>query len=108
MTEAIYLLTGVVLGAGVGWVVGWVLGKNRAAPTDGRLEVELRGQLAQRESELVPLRSQLVEANKARAVAEANQSASQQMLAEQRASHEKATEEIRENQKKALADLRDA
>ena len=108
MTEAIYLLAGIILGGGIGWTVGWLLGKNRVAPSDSRLEAELREQLAARESELVPLRSQLAEANKARAMAEASHAASQQMLGDQRVSHDKAMQELRENQKKALADLREA
>ena len=107
MTNVLYLVAGIILGGGLGWTVGWVLGKSRAPRNDERLEAELRGQLAQRDSELGPLRSQLADAAKARAVAEANHAASQQLLAEQRAAHEKAMQEARENQKKTLADLRE-
>jgi DNA recombination protein RmuC len=107
MTNVLYLVAGIIFGGGLGWTVGWVLGKSRAPRNDERLEAELRGQLAQRDSELGPLRSQLADATKARAVAEANHASSQQLLAEQRSAHEKAMQEARENQKKALSDLRE-
>jgi DNA recombination protein RmuC len=108
MTDTAYLLTGLVLGGGLGVAVGWLLGRNKAASGDSRLEAELRRQLAQKESELVPLRSQLAQANQARAGAEAGQAAAQQMLKEQREAHEKAVLEAREIQNKALLDLREA
>jgi DNA recombination protein RmuC len=108
MTNVLYLLVGIILGGGLGWTVGWLLGKTRTLPNDQRLEAELRDQLAQRVSELGPLRSQLAEANKARAVADANYAASQQLLANQGIIHEKAILEARENQRRALADLREA
>jgi DNA recombination protein RmuC len=87
--------------------VGWLLGKNRSTPNDSRLEAELRQQVAQKESELAPLRTGLAEANQSRAAAEANHGALQQLLKEQRQSHEKALIEAKEVQQKALADLRD-
>ena len=107
MTNLLYLAVGLILGVGFGWAVGWLLGKSRAPRNDERLETELRGQLAQRESELGTLRSQLAEATKARAVADANHAASQRLLVDQRATHEKSMQEANETQKKALADLRE-
>jgi DNA recombination protein RmuC len=108
MTEAMYLVVGIMLGGGLGLTAGWLLGRSRVPPRDDRLETELRQQLAQRESELQPLRSELAEANKTRAVAEANHNAVQTLLAEQRKSHEQAMREARETQQKAVADLREA
>jgi len=84
------------------------LGRGKVVAGDSRLEDELRGQLAQRESELGPLRSQLAAANQARAVAEANNASGQQLLAEQKVAHQKAVQEAKENQSRALAELREA
>jgi DNA recombination protein RmuC len=108
MTEVIYLVTGIALAAGLGLTVGWLLGRNRPTSNDIRLEAELRQQLAQKESELGPLRTQLAQANQGRATAEASHMAAQQMLKEQRLSHEKAMIEAKETQQKALSDLREA
>ena len=102
MTDAFYLLTGIVLGGTVGLVAGWVIGRTRTAPSDNRLETELRQQLSQKESELAPLRLELGEAVKTRAIAEANQSAAQQMLSEQRVAHDKAMQEAKQTQQNAL------
>ncbi len=108
MTDVSYLITGLVLGGSAGVVLGWLIGRGRQTPTDNRLEVELRQQLAQREAELGPLRSGLAEANQARATAEATHAAAQQMLNDQRLSHDKATQEVKESQQRALLDLREA
>ena len=108
MTDMAYLLVGLVLGAGLGVAAGWLLGRNQAGKGDSRLEAELRQQLAQKESELGPLRSQLTLATQARAGAEAGQAAAQQMLKEQRQVHEQAMLEAKEAQRQALLDLREA
>ncbi len=107
MTEVGYLVVGMSVGALVGGFIGWLLGRNKTANSDSRLEAELRQQLAEKDAELGPLRSQLAAANQARATAEANQSATQQMLQEQRQAHEQAILEAREGQKRALSDLRE-
>ncbi len=103
-----YFLIGVILGGLVGLLAGWWLGRNRAEPADNRLEAELRQQITQRETELAQLRSQLTEASNARAAAEANRNAAEQLLADQRGLHDKAMREAREAQAGALADLRAA
>lgn len=108
MTEVTYLVAGMILGGGGGLAVGWFFGRSRMAPADNRLETELRKQLAQGQSELGPLRSQLAESNTARAVAEAQRAAAQQLLTEQRLAHEKVMHEAKETQQRALADLREA
>lgn len=108
MTDSAYLLAGLVLGAGLGVVVGWLLGRSQAGGGDSRLEAELRRQLAQKETELGPMRSQLAQANQARAGAEAGQAAAAQMLQEQRQTNERMLLEAREAQKQALLDLREA
>ena len=81
MTEALFLLLGLVIGAALGWLFA-----SRRAPAvlpDQRVENELRQQLAQRESELAQARQQLTQASEARASAEARQSAAEKRLAEQ-------------------------
>jgi DNA recombination protein RmuC len=91
------------------FIIGWLVGSRRRsiAPADNRLEEELRLQVAQKESELVKLRSQLADATNARAAAEAKQAAAEKLLAEQRELHEKTLLETKELQTKALSDLRD-
>jgi DNA recombination protein RmuC len=108
MTELTYLVTGLVFGSGAGLAVGWLIARGKSTTTDNRLEAELRQQLVQREAELGPLRARAAEASQARAIAEANQSAAQQMLAEQRRLHEKAMREAGDTQQRALLDLREA
>jgi DNA recombination protein RmuC len=53
MSNGAYLLIGLVLGGGLGLLVGWLIGsrKQTAAPSDARLENELREQIKQREAE---------------------------------------------------------
>lgn len=109
MNPTLYLLAGFAIGGVLCFIVGWLLGSRRAAiPTDNRLENELRTQASQREAELIQLRAQLVESGNARATAEAKQSAAENLLNEQRSLHDKAMQEAKESQAKALADLRDA
>jgi DNA recombination protein RmuC len=108
MTEIVYLVAGIILAAGLGLSVGWLLARNRPTQNENRLEAELRQQLAQKESELGPVRAQLAQANQGQATAEASHMAAQQMLREQRLLHEKAMIEAKETQQKALADLREA
>jgi DNA recombination protein RmuC len=108
MTDLSYLVAGLALGGGAGLVVGWGLARRSAQPADTRLEAELRQQLAQKEAELVPLRSALSEANQARAVAEAGHDSAQRLLSDQRSLHERAMQEAKQIQDKALSDLRDA
>ena len=57
----IQLVIAFVIGGGIGLLVGWLLGgrKQTVAPSDARLENELRQQLAQRESEITQTREQL-------------------------------------------------
>jgi DNA recombination protein RmuC len=102
-----YLFTGIALGLVLGAVIGWLFGRSRIPASDKRLESELRQQVGQRETELSQLRSQLTETANSRAAAEARQAAAENLLAEQRAVHEKALQEAKELQAKALADLRD-
>lgn len=102
-----YLLVGILIGVAFGGLIGWLLGRNSPQKSDTRLEAELRQQLAQKESELGPLRSELAKVSQARAAAEASQAAAQQMLKDQRQAHEQATLEIRQTQEKALAGLRE-
>jgi len=99
----------VLLGLALGFVMGWMLRALRQpGSADSRLENELRQQLAQRESELGQLRSQLTETSNARAAAEAKQAAAEKLAADQRQLHDQGLREAKQAQDKALADLRDA
>ena len=109
MPLGIQLALAFTLGGGVGLLIGWLLARGRtAAPTDNRLETELRQQLAQRESELNQARGEGTQIKTALATAQANQASAEKLLAEQRVLHERAMAEAKEAQAKALADLRDA
>jgi len=109
MSNAVYLFVGVAVGGGLGLVIGWLLGsrKQAVAPTDGRLENELRHQLTQRETELGQTRDQLSQTKTALATAQANQAAAENILAEQKRLHEQTLLDTKAAQEKALADLRD-
>ena len=109
MSPVVYLLTGLAIGAMVGAVVGWLLAarKQTIAPSDARLENELRQQLMQREAELNQIWEQLSQAKTALATAQANQAAAEKILAEQKQLHEQTLREAKLAQEKALADLRD-
>jgi DNA recombination protein RmuC len=108
MSAVAYLFIGLALGVGLGGLIGWLLGGRRApAPTDARLETELRQQLAQREAEISQTRSQLSLTQTSLATAQANQAAVEKILAEQKQLHELALRDARAAQEKALADLRD-
>lgn len=104
------LLLAFLIGAGLGWLIGWLMarGKQTAAPSDQRLETELRQQLSQREGELTQLRSDVVSIRTSLATAEANQASAEKLLVEQRALQERTLAEGKESQAKALADLREA
>src|ERR1035441_1793567 len=104
----VILITAVVAG-GLGLLVGWLLGsrKQTVAPADGRLENELRQQLAQRETDLGQTREQLSQTKTSLATAQANQAAAEKVLAEQKQLHEQTLRDAKAAQEKALADLRD-
>ncbi len=105
-----YIVFGLVLGLGIGWLAGWLLaGRSRPAanPGDTRLEQELRQQLAQREGELLRVRSELSETQQARATAEAERAAAESALANQRAAHEQQISQLQTSTEKALADVRE-
>jgi DNA recombination protein RmuC len=108
MPAGVYLLIGLALGGGLGLFIGWLLGRGRAAaPTDSRLENELRQQLTQREAELAQTREQLSQTKTSLATAQANQAAAEKILAEQKQLHEQTLRDAKAAQEKALADLRD-
>jgi DNA recombination protein RmuC len=109
MSPAIYVLIGLAIGVVLGLLIGWLLGsrKTTAAPSDARLENELRQQLGQREAELAQTREQLSSAKSATATAQAGQSAAEKILIEQKQLQEQTLREAKAAQEKALADLRD-
>lgn len=108
MPVGIQLAIAGLLGIGLGFLLGWLFGRGRTAPSDGRLENELRQQLAQREAELKQARGEAVQVKTSLATAQAQQASAEKLLAEQRAMHERAMQEAKESQAKALADLREA
>jgi len=97
-----------VVGIGLGFLLGWLFARGRAAPSDSRLENELRQQLAQRETELNQARGESGQVKTSLATAQANQASAEKLLAEHRALHERAMQEAKEAQARALADLREA
>lgn len=80
MQPWLYLLLGAILGAAIGWLIAFALRGSR--PPDTRVENELRQQLAQRETELAGLRSQLDRTNDDRAAAQAGLTAAEQQRLE--------------------------
>src|SRR5712692_10332490 len=71
MTPLLYLFLGLAFGG----VIGWLLGTRRQppAPANTQLEGELRQQIQTRAAEVEELRGQLMQANTARATADAKQ-----------------------------------
>ena len=110
MSNGVYLFLGLLLGGGAGGLIGWLLGSRQrpAAPADSRLETDLQQRLGQREAELNQTRDQLTETKTSLATAQANQVASEKLLADQRQLHEQNLREARIAQEKAVADLREA
>jgi len=103
------VITAAVAG-GLGLLIGWLLGRAGASPApavDSRLEDELRQQLTQRETEVSATRDQLSQTRTALATAQANQTAAERLLAEQKSRHEQSLAEAKAAQEKALQDLRD-
>src|SRR5437016_5775929 len=107
MTSGTYLLMGSGLGVLVGLLLGWMLGRRAASP-DVRLEQELRQLLAQRETELERLRSELTRATSAQAAAEAARNGAEKLLGQQKEFQEQALRDNVRAQEKALSDLRTA
>jgi DNA recombination protein RmuC len=91
----------------VGVLMGWLLCLLRRRPPDGRLEEELRQQVAARERELAASREQHTKASVAMAAAEANQIAARNLLEETRSTYADNLRLAKESQEKALADLRE-
>jgi len=110
MNSALYVLSGLVIGGVLGAVIGWLFGQRHASamPPDNRVEEELRQQIAQRETGLTQIREALAQSQMARASAEANQSAAEKLLTDQRQRHDQALKEARQAQDQAISDLREA
>jgi DNA recombination protein RmuC len=109
MPLGIQLAIAFVIGGALGLFIGWLIGGRRQAiaPSDARLENELRQQLAQRETELTHMREQLSQSKTSLATAQANQAAAEKILAEQKLLHEQTLRDAKVAQEKAMADLRD-
>ena len=110
MSLGLQLLLTFLVGGGLGWLIGWLMarGKQSVAPSDQRLENELRQQRDQLDDELTQLRGEATQVKTSLATAQANQSSAEKLLAEQRTLHEHAMAEAKEAQAKALVELRDA
>jgi len=109
MPVGIQLLIAFVLGSGLGALLVWVYTRGRyGGGGDSKLEGELRDQLTRREREVAELRSELSESVAGRARAEAAKAAGDDLLVQQRESHDRALKEAQAAQAKALTDLREA
>ena len=110
MSAGAYLFIGLIVGGGLGLLIGWLLGSRRqtVAPSDARLENELRQQLTQRETELSQTREQFSQTKTSLATAQANQAAAEKILAEQKQLHEQNLRDAKLAQEKSIADLREA
>ena len=114
MTPELYLLTGLAIGAAFGAGIGWLLGARKAAaqPVDDSgqkaLLEERRSQAERAANEAKDLQSRLSATEKDLATAEANRSATEKLLAEQKEIHARALEESKSAQQKAIEDLKDA
>ncbi len=106
MDPLVYIGTGMGLGAVVGALVAWVL-KSRQ-PVDDRLAMELREQLAARETQLTETRKQLADAETAHATSKARQESAEQLLIEHKTLHEKNLLDARAAQDRAIADLKES
>ena len=106
--EALILLTAAIAGI-LGLFTGWLIGSRKHAGTspDNRLEQDLAQRLERREAELNQLRAVAEQTNAALATAQANQTAAEKILAEQKQLHEQTLRDAKTAQDKALADLRD-
>ena len=107
MSPLVFLLIGFAAGEVLCFVIGWLVGSRRSATAvlvNNRLEDELRQQLTQREAELAQTREQLSQTSTARATAEAQKAAADNLLAEQRQIHELSLREARQSQEKALVE----
>jgi DNA recombination protein RmuC len=104
------VLVGLGIGVVLGVVIGWLFGARKAASkTDLEpLVNELRGRVAQSESELTATRAQLTDQKSNAAAASAERDAARQLVATQRELNEKALREARETHQQALIDLREA
>ena len=82
MSSSLLLILGLGVGLAIGGLVGWLLGTRRAAPapSDKRVEDELRQQLTQREGELSQARDQVTRLSAAGATSEAQVEAAEQLL----------------------------
>jgi len=109
MPVGIELAIAFVIGGGLGLLIGWLFAsrKQTVSPSDTRLENELRDQLTQREAELTQIREQLSQSKSSLATAQANQTAAEKTLADQKQLHEQTLRDAKATQEKALADLRD-
>src|SRR3974390_585281 len=103
MSGTTLLLLGSLLGLVAGLLVGWVLGKRSSSP-DERIENEVRQLLAQRESELARVRSDLNEATSSRAAAEAEKNAAERLLTQQKELQEQTLLETQKAQERSLSD----
>jgi len=72
------------VGLALGGIIGWLLGSRRAAPSDSRVEEELRLQRAAQDTELARLRTEGAQANASRAAADAARTSAESQLADAR------------------------
>lgn len=100
------LIGGLAAGAVVGGFIGWLLALRRVP--DQRIEADLRARVETRETEIRELRDQLGRVERNLAGAEAQKESAEKNLLEQRRAQEEALRVARESQEKALQDLRES
>lgn len=104
----ITLLVGLVVGTLVGYI--WAAQQNRRArlALAGPIETELRSQVQQRENELSTIREKLYEEQRTRVAAETNEASASARLVEQQEQQSQALADLKTEQEKSLANLREA
>lgn len=110
MSLGVQLFLSFAIGGALGWLIGYLManGKQTVAPSDQRLENELRQQLSQRENELTQSRAEAVSIKTQLATAQAKQEGAEKLLSEQKTLHDRAVAESKASQEKAIAELREA
>src|ERR1035438_3185709 len=106
MSNGAYIGIGLVIGGLLGFFFGWLKGHGGGG-SNSRLEKDLTERLNNRESELNQLRNQTDQVKTALATAQANQTAAERILADQKQLHEQTLRDTSAAQEKALNDLRD-
>ena len=99
-----------IVGGLIGFIIAARKGREAQARADaaGRIEAELRGQIQQRDTELVATREKLAAEQQGRVAAETKEQNAAARLAEQQQQQAQSLADLKAGQEKALVDLREA